>query len=378
MGTIVYSLSGEGRGHACRVRVMSRILAKDHRVIVLAPERAAAFLESGADGSRLSVIRVPGLTFSYRRNGELSPHRTAVGALGYLARLPVLVERIANLLVRERAVLAISDFEPSLPRAAALAGVPVLALDHQGFLLVSDLSWLPGHLRRWAAAVRPLVRWFCPVPAHRIVSSFYKPRLHRLRRPVSLVGVLLRDPLLRARGIPGRHLTAYLRRDVPESVLSALAGCGRPVRIYGLGNRPAVGALEFLPVSEEGFLESLLTCHALVTTAGNQLVGEALHLGKPVLALPEPGNQEQEINARFLERSNAGRWLPMERVNADVIRRFLEDAGALVPARGKLLPPGNDATLRVVEGILLGDRGSLDEGRAAPGMVPGMVQGGSV
>ena len=47
---------------------------------------------------------------------------------------------------------------------------------------------------------------------------------------------------------------------------------------------------------------------AVVSTAGNQLVGEALYLGKPVLVMPERVNFEQAINAHYLEQSGAG-WV---------------------------------------------------------------------
>lgn len=352
MATVFYSLSGEGRGHAARVRMVSAALAGQHRVVVLAPGDAYELLAPTADGENLLVRRHPGLSFAYGSGIRLSLARTALAATHYLARLPRLVNRLADDLVRQGADLVISDFEPSLPRAAALAGIPVMTLDHQGFLLVNDLTWLPHRLRRWAAAVAPVIRWFCPSPSHRVVSSFYRPRLRQTRRPVTTVGVLLRDRLRDMTVEDRGHLTAYLRRGAPANVLEALEGCGRPVRVYGMGSRPDADLLSFRPVSEDNFLEDLASCHALVTTAGNQLVGEALFLGKPVLAMPESGNHEQEINARYLERSGAGRWLPMEALNLSALRCFLSDAADLQPLPGTLAAAGNTAALRAVDRVL--------------------------
>ena len=44
-------------------------------------------------------------------------------------------------------------------------------------------------------------------------------------------------------------------------------------------------------------------------------MGEAIYLRKPVLAVPEPGNYEQYINAHFLARMNAGDWTPPHQFN---------------------------------------------------------------
>lgn len=119
------------------------------------------------------------------------------------------------------------------------------------------------------------------------------------------------------------HLVAYWRRFAPQNVLDALQASGREVRVYGLGSRPRSGNLVFHAISEQRFLEDLASSSALVSTAGNQLVGEALFLGKPVLAFPESRNFEQYINAHFLDQSGAGAWAEMEQVSAAHISGFL-------------------------------------------------------
>src|SRR5690606_13403624 len=72
------------------------------------------------------------------------------------------------------------------------------------------------------------------------------------------------------------------------------------------------------PVSRAGFLESLSACHAVLTTAGNQVLGEAAWLGKPVLALPETGVLEQALNARALEAGGCGMACAFEDFDAGV------------------------------------------------------------
>src|SRR5262249_31975083 len=62
---------------------------------------------------------------------------------------------------------------------------------------------------------------------------------------------------------------------------------------------------------------------AVISTAGNQLMGEAILLGKPMLVMPEDC-VEQRMNAAAVERMDIGMRCPAHRLNANVIRRFLD------------------------------------------------------
>jgi hypothetical protein len=79
----------------------------------------------------------------------------------------------------------------------------------------------------------------------------------------------------------------------------------------------------------------LAGCRAVFCTAGNQLISEAIHFGKPVLALPEDA-LEQRLNARTVERWQIGLQTRRGQVTAELLRRFLaraDDFAANVRAR---------------------------------------------
>lgn len=238
---------------------------------------------------------------------------------------PGLVQRLRDAIRASRADLVITDFEPALPRAAVRESVPFISLDHQHFLTACDLSALPLHLRTHASMMSPVVSSYYQGQVATIISSFYFPPVHRwYRDSVVQVGVLLRPEIRSMRPVVGDHLLVYLRRFAPDNVMSALAGCGREVRIYGLGERPAEGNLNFFGVSEQGFLEDLASCQALVSNAGNQLIGEAMFLGKPVLAIPEAKNFEQFINAFYIRQGGGGDWCHVHEFDGRLMSGFLE------------------------------------------------------
>lgn len=324
MTTIALSLAGEGRGHAVRAKTVIEHLHRDHRVLLFAPRVAYDLLAAAyIDTPQVAVHRIPGLNFRYRGH-KLDYARSLASAVPFLRNLPASVARIAALLRQEQPTLAITDFEPLLPRAAEQCGLPYISLDHQHFLVTQDLSRLPWRLRWKAWLVGLPITMFYRKQRRTIVSSFYKLPLKTGCDRVTQTGILLRPELLRATPTAGEHLLVYLRRFVRPKLLDALRNCGREVRIYGLGERQTEARCTYHAVDENNFLRDLSSCFAVVSNAGNQLVGEALHLKKPFLALPEAGNFEQAINAYFVRDVGAGDWVDFDRCQLADLQQFLK------------------------------------------------------
>jgi uncharacterized protein (TIGR00661 family) len=323
MATIFYSVMGEGRGHAARARAMVERLRGDHRVVLFTSHDALEFLRTEYTGDpAVEVHEVPGLKFHYTAR-RLDNSKTIREGLAFWFAKGRHARRLAPHFAREKPSLVVCDFEPLLPHAAREAGVPVLSLDHQHFLATYDLSSLPARLQRWAWAMSWSIWMFDIRQQKTVVSAFYKPPLRRGFENVVQVGPLLRPALRQREPTVGPHLLSYLRKATPQGVIDLLATLPQPVRVYGLGERPAHGSITYCAINERAFLDDLASCDAVIAAAGNQLLGEALYFGKPFLALPEQNHHEQCINACFLERLGGGEWKPIERVGAGEIHGFL-------------------------------------------------------
>lgn len=306
MGKIFYSVAGEGRGHATRVRTVVEDLRRTHDVVLFAPHVAYEFLDDAYhDSGDVEVRRIPGLEFCYSHR-RVSYGSSIRASIPYLRNLPKLVQSMERMLRDEQPELIITDFEPALPRAARRLGLPFVSFDHQHFLTAFDLSSLAWPLWLKAKAIAMSINLFYTGQRETIISSFFRPPLRTDCRHVTSVGVLLRSELQRVRPIDDGHLLVYLRRFAPPRLMQTLQRCGRKVLVYGLGEQRREGNISFHEVNETGFLDDLICCHALISNAGNQLVGEALSLRKPVLAIPEEGNFEQCVNAHFLEQTGYG------------------------------------------------------------------------
>jgi len=353
MPKLAISLCGEGRGHATRISTLVERLGDDHDIVVYTSADALAFLRShlGDRHPQVRLEEIPGVVFQYT-GGRLDVLRSISTGLDYQARqLGPLVDRLIGELDAFGADLAITDFEPALPRAAGRLGIPLVSIDHQHFLLAYDLDALPWSLQWNAWFMSHAVWMYVSEAADTVVSAFFRPPLRRGWEHVVQVGPLLRREVLAARPRDEGFVLSYLRRHTPFSAIESLADCGLPVRVYGLGHREHVGNCSFHAVDDRRFVEDLAACRCLVSAAGNQLIGEALHLGKPMLVLPERAHSEQLMNSHFLAAMGCGEFTLLEEVTGELVRSFLSGldrfAPALAAVRGRM--DGTADVLRVIE-----------------------------
>ncbi len=326
MATIVYSMCGEGRGHATRVQTIVEAMLPKHRFILLAARDAYHQLyDRYQDNPLVSVRRLPGLFFSYRGQ-KVDYGKSIVASVPYLWKLRALTRYVSRMMERDRPALAITDFEPILPRAARKLGIPWISLDHQHFLSVSDFSDLPWRFRWRGLFLRGSIPLFYSGQAGEAVSSFY----HLPSRPGTettlRIGVLLRQNILDFAAnppAPAGHILVYIRRHAPANLWETLERSGRPSIVYGLGERLSTGSIQFKKIAEHEFVRDLASAECLVSTAGNQLVGEAFHLNKPVLAIPEDGNFEQELNAWLVKKSGGGWSTSFQELTPHYLQQFL-------------------------------------------------------
>ncbi|MFM7243916.1 MAG: glycosyltransferase family protein [Planctomycetaceae bacterium] len=353
MAKIAISLCGEGRGHATRVSTLVHRLEQRHDILVWTSADALEFLRRrfASGHPRVRIEQVPGMVFEYSA-GRLDVARSIAAGIEYHARLlGPLVDRMIGELETFGADLAITDFEPALPRAAGRLGVPLVSVDHQHFLVAYDLDVLPLSLRWHAWLMGHAVWMVVPEADDTVVSAFFRPPLRHGWEHAVQVGPLLRPEVATARASDQGFVLSYLRRHTPFSTIEALADCGAPVRVYGLGEREPVGRVSFHAIDDAAFVADLAACTALVAAAGNQLIGEALHLGKAMLVLPEIAHAEQSMNAHFLQSMGCGDFCPLEDATPVRVREFLDardrHRGPLALLAGRL--DGTGDVLDVIE-----------------------------
>ncbi|MEN9308791.1 MAG: hypothetical protein RL173_2723 [Fibrobacterota bacterium] len=280
----------------------------------------------GIVGSDPGMVEIPSLRF-HRNGRQISLAKTVKANLTHAPELFGINGPVSSRLDMEARTdkpdLVISDFEPFLARWAGKNRVPWMSIDHQHALTDTILPALGPRLDLEGRILSVFVEWLAP-SRDRIVSSFhhFSPRQGTRAR---FVGCFLRPEVLDATPTDNGHACVYLKDPELLGRVALLAAARPDVRFEiwtdSIISLPSNAVCR--PPHPVDFLHSLASCHWLLTTAGNQLLGEALRLGKPVLAIPAPGQTEQIYNAMALVDSACGDWSKPDELSTETVARFL-------------------------------------------------------
>ena len=319
---IAYGVMGYGRGHAMRTGGVLPSLIREHEVTVFAGGDAYEVL-----APNFPTVRIPTIGYVYNSRGGHSVPKTVLKNFPTMSDLlfggdgTALVERE----FRQRGIeLVISDSEAWTHRAAKRLSLPRISYDHIGIIGYCKPHF-PADLRLVGLRDAMAYRMLMGVPERILISSFYpaEPAYPQVR----IVGPMLREEVLRVKKAPvaEEFLLAYFNKGEHQflpHIDRALRLLDRPVVVYGTPYRGQVDNLDFRAPSNAGFLHDLAHCKAVLSTAGSQLIGEAIYFHKPILALPEPAF-EQRLNAFMIERMGVGMRGDRAQLTPSDIDRFM-------------------------------------------------------
>lgn len=331
MKEVHYYVHGRGRGHA--TRALS---------VIPALERAGYRLRVFAGKAALPVLR------QQTRCGPI--HSLMPGELW--STVPKLIQRTlwaSTRGLRRSPLAVISDGDLPSSVASALVRVPVIAIGHG--LVFSHCQPPPGvDGAVWSREARKATR-ASHGSAHQVPVSFCA-----LATSASSA-VLSRHAL----GLSRRHarrsggVVCYFRDDNGRHVVGALRACGVTPVVFGAVDPQLPGA-RFEPLNRGRFLRALAEADAVVSSAGHQLISEALELGVPHLALYATGDDEQQLNVELLRAARLGDGAPLDSVDRAQVLHFLSRLPELESLRGEFLqgrtlPPLDAVVLNLLREI---------------------------
>lgn len=302
---ILYGVQGTGNGHLTRARAMARAL-RAHRGVTV------DWLFSGRPREAFQDMEVfgdwrwrQGLSFVCR-DGRVSLGETW-RALS-LARFA----RDAVSLPLQAYDCILTDFEPVTAWAACLAGRECIGLGHQ-YALVEGVPRASGH-----ALGALLLRAFAPVDT---AIGLHWHHFDRAILPPIVDGDVMALASAPPAAVP--RVLVYLPFEDPSRVLGMLHSLPTwKFEVFGPGlSARQEGNVTLQPVGRGRFLEALGQCTHVVCNCGFELISEAVHLGRRVLARPLDGQVEQASNALALEALGLARVCDV--IDAGVLSAFL-------------------------------------------------------
>jgi len=345
MANVLYGVNGEGAGHSTRAReVLCHLVSQGHQVHVASFDRGLRNLKEHFD-----VTEIFGLRFAYVNN-RVRYRRTIAKNFITIPRAAKSLTRLKELVEEWKIDLVITDFEPLTCHVAHKKRLPVISIDNQHCLSNAVVSY-PRNYRRDAAAAKLVTRLMTPHANAYLVISFFSAPIRK--HNTFLFPPLLRQEILRAVPTEDDHVLVYVTSPAP-----ALAKLLRSVRCrfiaYGFGREDTVEEENILykKPSLDGFFADLVSARAVVANSGFSLVTEALHLGKPYLAVPVRHQFEQIFNAYWVEKSGYG--VSWEELNKERIEAFLYNLPLYRENLAHYPRQGNEALLAKLDSLIAG------------------------
>jgi uncharacterized protein (TIGR00661 family) len=346
---ILYGVPGEGMGHATRSRVILDHLSRSHQVKIVVSGRAHDYLKQHFP----DVEEIRGLHLAYEGNAvdrsrtvyEIvrdAPDNLADNVLKYFA--------IARSFAPD---CVVSDFESFAYFFGRRHRIPVVSIDNMQVINRCEHSSevIPESELESFTLAKTIIKAKLPGCYHYLITTFFFPPVRKPR--TSLYPPILRPEILAAgaHAAPGEHVLVYQTATTHTELLDVLAAVPNvPFRVYGFRRDETRGNVILRDFSEAGFVSDLASCRAVVAGGGFSLMGEAVYLGKPMLALPLAKQFEQSLNALYLAHLGYGECV--SQVDSASIERFLARAPGYAERLRGHRQDGNTLILAALDQLL--------------------------
>jgi uncharacterized protein (TIGR00661 family) len=342
-------------------------LVQRHEVLILAGSDAYRALWPDYTVTRIQTIR-----YHHGRSGRISNWRTARSNLSAVLDSRLFgpgLEMVCDILSDFRPDIILTDSELFTHRAARRLKIPRITFDHFGLLVycrpevgIRDRIALWGNARVYKALFGQ--------PDRAVVTGFFQAPA--ICPGVRVVGPVIRREVRETPASRGEYLLVYLSQgqfEFTPQIERALLELDIPIKVYGTPRRGIQNNLQFKPTANLPFIEDLARCRAVFATAGNQLSGEVIYFGKPMLAIPM-ACMEQRLNAIMIERMGVGMYARRGQITGKLLREFLAREEEFASAARREFHDGAREAIEAVEQsaeeLLTGRNGGTTARATAP------------
>lgn len=348
---ILYGVVGEGMGHAMRSRVvLEHLVQQGHELEIMASGRATDFLGRRFRG----VNRIHGLHMIYDdnhvRRGKTLWSNLLTGATGLPKNLAVYFDMVSEF----KPDAVISDFESWCYLYAKAHRLPILSIDNMQIInRCTHDAGIYGEDEADFQVARAFVKSKLPFCDEYFITTFFYPPVRKPK--TTLFPSILRPEILAAPRTEGDHLLVYQTAEGGATLEATLQKTGLECRVYGMRRdlkaEVVEGNIHYKPFSEQGFIDDLASAKGVIAGGGFTLMGEAVYLHKPMLAVPLQGQFEQVLNARYLEREGYG-MMARSLDDPSVVEAFLKNLPRYAAALASYSHDHNASLLAGVDGFL--------------------------
>jgi uncharacterized protein (TIGR00661 family) len=302
---IIYTINGEGMGHASRSSVIiDHLLAQGHKVkIFSAGEKPVAFLRHKFG----SVAEVTGLHMVYRKN-KVRRLQTAVKALGKIKVISKDLASIRQSLSQSWPEVVITDFDFHGGLISRLTGAPLISIDNIQYITQAKYTVAPEDFIDYELGFA-ITKMIVPKADYYFITTFNpaaKLKNQKKKENIFFVPPVLRSKIRNIRPIIGKHVLVYQTSDSYTKLFKILAQSKEKFIVYNARPKINVPSVICKKFDENFFIRDLASAKAVIVNGGFNVITESLYLQKPVLAIPIKNHFEQKLNATMLRQLGLG------------------------------------------------------------------------
>lgn len=313
---IIYSVCGEGLGHAIRSGVILEELIERYDILIFASDRAYTYLSQKFE----NVYEIYGFNTVYENN-KVQNRKTFVKSMKKLPR--DLKENLGLLykLARDfKPNAIISDFEFYASLLSKLLRIPLISIDNMHVITQCNIEY-PDKYRKDKLKAESVVKSFIVRPKRHIIISYFYPEIKNPQKTI-IYPPVLRKEIMELKPSYKNHILVYQTSKSNEKLIKTLKKVKEKFIIYGFDKNETDQNLEFKMFNEDEFFSDLQNSRAIITNGGFTLISEALYLKKPVYSIPVKGQFEQIINAIYLDKLGYGEF--HEEINKKSLEKFIK------------------------------------------------------
>lgn len=312
---IIYSVCGEGLGHAIRSGVILEELIEKYEILIFASDRAYTYLSQKFE----NVYEIYGFNTVYENN-TVQNRKTFVKSM---KRLPRDLKENLGLLYRLardfKPNAIVSDFEFYASLLSKLLRIPLISIDNMHVITQCNIEY-PDKYKKDKLKAEGVVKSFIVRPKRHIIISYFYPEIKNPQKTI-IYPPVLRKEIIELKPSYKNHILVYQTSKSNEKLIKTLKKVKEKFIIYGFDKNETDQNLEFKMFNEDEFFSDLQNSRAIITNGGFTLISEALYLKKPVYSVPVKGQFEQILNAIYLDKLGYGEF--HEEINKNSLEKFI-------------------------------------------------------
>lgn len=316
MARIIYSICGEGLGHAFRSAEIILELRKKHNVLIIAASsRISDYLKKRFK----NVETFEGIRLSYKEN-TIDDYTTLRNYMKWLLESPKTIKKLFNIFRKFKPDLLITDFEGVTAITANMLNIPVVCVCN--IHAMTKLKYkTPEKYRLIGTKIKIVVNTIFPKADYHLIVSFFKEKPKN--NNVSLYPPVIRKEFYNMKTKKKNYILVYQTSDTHSKLISYLKKIDYDFIIYGFNKEGEEGNIVFRKFDYAQMIRDLAECNACIANGGFTFITEAIFLHKPLLCVPIKGQFEQILNSIYVKKLGYGEMY--DHINKKKIENFISN-----------------------------------------------------